>query len=145
MFTLDYLLQSSSVLPEEKGLGSRGCCKRCLPRSSSGREESRTIGSGVPSQLLTGTPRCQGDTPFFPNQGKEGGVRGLPPLRARNNASLITGASVYLTKVCCIRIAQLRSDNKTATSILSLFDVRFGAEAPPINRGTLLPWGPYSG
>ena len=85
------------------------------------------------------------DTPFFPNQGKEGGVWGLPPLRARINASLFTEASVYLTKVCCIRIAQLSADNKTWTNISCLFDVDWGAEALPVNRGTLLPWGPYSG
>ena len=64
---------------------------------------------------------------------------GLPPLRAWTNASLIIGASVYLTKVCCTRIAKLRPDNKTTPSILSLFDVRFGAEASPVNWGTLLP------
>ena len=81
------------------------------------RRESRTIGSGIPTPTAD-WPSEVSRTPFS-SQSKERKeeCRGKATPESKDNASLITGASVHLTKVCCTRIASLRADNKSRTSI----------------------------
>ena len=71
---------------------------------------------------------------------------GLATPESKDQALPSSRSLGLFTKVCCTRIAKLLRDNKTTTSIyLSLFDLRFGAEASPAILGYFTPWGPYSG
>ena len=105
------------------------------------RKELRIIGSGIPAPTAD-WPSEVSRTPFS-SQSKERkeecGGKATP--ESKDQRFPHHRSFGLFTKVCCTWIASLRADNKSTTSILRLFDVRFGAEASPINRGTLLPVG----
>ena len=81
------------------------------------KEESRIIESGIPAPTADWHSEVSRTPSSSQSKERKEECRGKATPESKDNATLITGASVHSTKVCCTWIASLRADNKSRTSI----------------------------